>query len=237
MTPPTLEFEAASAGTAIMEQPVKLAVASPSYKGAAVASDTFKGAVVVFRKLTSGSAEEVWDEKAKSWSTSTSSVTIDSGVALAPGEASWTSQIVPSAAKDSAGASQFAKAVGGYPAYTFKAFFVALDDSASGLSGPSASLSFVPLQDATRLVIGPGEDEKSTSATMARVILKDSSLATIGQIIIQESGGSSTITLENSAGARIVMGSDGGITITPAAGRSLNVAGDIFMNGLLVRTN
>jgi hypothetical protein len=226
---PTLEFEAAASGAAIMEQPVKVSVSGPSKLGVNVDPLTVIGAMVVYRQLSSSSVDEIWDEAVKAWTATTSTdPTTTTGLALAPGDPSWSTQVVASAAKDSDDNPQFQAAAGGFPAYTFRCLFESLDKTAFGISDASASVSFVSLEDSALLVIGPGEGEKATNATLARIVLKNSSLTTIGQIVIQSSGTTATVKLENSTGASILIGTDGDIVLTPKSGGSVHVEGKLL---------
>ena len=223
---PTLEYEATASGTAVLEQPVKVTVAGPTLGGLAQGSDQVKGALVVVRKVGPSAGEEHWDDAGKAWTSWSADPAVSTGVAIAPGTTGWSGQVVPASGKDSAGAAQFDEAAGGYPVYSFCAAFEALDGSSYGLSPTSATVAFTSLENAKRLVIGPATGEKATNATLAQVVLKDAAFVTIGEVLIRQSGSGATVTIQNSSGASIVLGTDGSITITPSGG-------DVIVNGTL----
>ena len=77
------------------------------------------------------------------------------------------------------------------------------------------------------MVIGPGEDEKPESATQARLVLKSPAMEVIGRVLIERSAPGARITIDNSAGASVVLHPDGHIELRPAAGRNVVVAADL----------
>ena len=83
------------------------------------------------------------------------------------------------------------------------------------------------VSDKNLVAIGAGEDQQPDQATEARVVLKDASLQTIGRLCIDREWPAATVTIESSAGASVVIRSNGRIEITPAAGEPLIVAGDL----------
>lgn len=223
---PSLEYEATASGSALLEQPVKVTVGGPSLNGSEQGADQVKGALVVVRKAGPSAAEELWDDAGKAWTPWSADPAVSTGIAIAPGATGWSGQVVPASGTDSAGAAQFDEAASGYPVYSFCAAFEALDGSSYGLGPKSATVTFTSLENAKRLVIGPATGEKATNATLAQVVLKDAAFVTIGEVLIRQSGTGATVSVQNSSGASIVLGTDGSITITPSGG-------DVIVNGTL----
>lgn len=223
---PTLDFEG-SGGAAFLEKPVTITIAPVGADAPALSSY----GVLPYRRLTSSSPSEVWDDGKKAWGSDPGTAVADLKpiqLAFKDGEAEpWQGLIVAAGGKDGAGQPQFAKAVGGYPIYSFRGVFLEKETTMPTLGDASDNLSFVAIADKNLAVIGPGPDEMPDAATMVRLILKDSALAEIGQVVIERNGATSEVTIANSAGASVVLKADGSIELNPASSRSIVVNGDL----------
>ena len=122
---------------------------------------------------------------------------------------------------------QFRKAQNGYPLYFVRGWFASKDGRESGLSEPSDNVAFASVADKNLVAIGAGDDEQPDQATQARVLLKNPGLQVIGRLSIDRAAPGATVTIDNAAGASIVLRPDGGIVITPAAGHEVVIAGDV----------
>ncbi len=229
---PALRFDDAGGGAAALEKPVTVVMGAVTDGTSPLAPDglaTF--GLFVYRRSASGAGREIWDDAAKVWKPDPGSA-LDAlrptALAHLPADpAPWQAVVVGAGGRDQAGAPQYAKAHGGYPTYGFQAWFVTKDGAARALGPPSDNLTFAGASDRDLMVVGPGEDEKPPEATQTRVLLKNSSLQTIGQLTMDRASPGATITLANGAGASVVLHPDGLIEITPAAGARVLVSGDL----------
>jgi hypothetical protein len=229
---PTFQFEPAGSGAAPMEKPVTVLVSAVKDGPAVLGPDKLETfGFFAYRRLASGSGLEVWDEGAKAWKP-------DPGETLATlepvqlgfkeGEASpWSGIVVAAGGKDGAGNPQYAKARFGYPIYSFRALFSPKDSPGAVLGPPSDNLTFLSISDTNLFLVGPGEDEKPESATESRLILRSASLQTIGQVRIERAAPGARLTIENAAGASVVLHPDGRIELKPASGRAVFISGDL----------
>jgi hypothetical protein len=229
---PTLEHEDAGGGAAALEKATTVRVAPVAVSGTVLGPAQLKTfGFFAYRQMTAGAAREVWDEGDKEWKADPAPGV--AGVTPGPlaykeGAASpWEAILVPAGAKDAAGQPQYAKAMGGYPQYSFRAWFESKEGGESGLSASSPSLSFVGAADRNLAVLGPGEDEKPESATEARLVLKNPALQVIGMVVIEREGSGSRLSLSNVAGASVVLHTDGHIELRPAGGQKVVVASDL----------
>ncbi len=231
VTRPTLAYEGQATGPATLEKPVNVLVAPVASNGDVVGPEglaTF--AYYVYRRPSAGSSLDVWDDATKLWTpeTTTGVDRTPTQLAYQAGDPTpWRGIIVGAGGRDATGQPQFERAVGGYPTYSVRAYFVTADHSEALLTGPSDNLTFVGTAERNLMVIGPGDGEQLDSATEARVLLKDQGLQTIGRLLMQRDTPGATVTIDNAAGASIVLHPDGRIEITPAAGRRVVVAGDL----------
>jgi hypothetical protein len=228
---PVLAYDGAPAGPATLEQPVDVLVGPVTSGGAVVGPEALRTfAYFVYRRVGSGAALDIWDDGAKVWTSE-----LDTGAARTPvqlayqvGEPEpWRGILIAAGGRDSAGNPQFAKAAGGYPHYAVRAFFASAQGAEAVLTGPSATFTFVSTSDKNLVVMGPGDDEEAADATQARVLLKNTSLQTIGSLQIERSSPGARVTLGNAAGASIVLHPDGTIELTPAAGQRVVVTSDL----------
>ena len=225
---PQLGYDPLAPSVAAAELPLSVAV------GAVVADDgttltpveldTFS--LLTYRVVSPLAPPQVWDPDARQW-VAEGAPTGPVPLAYLPDQPlPWQALVVAAGARDAAGQPQFANAVGDYPAYSFRAFFVD-PDAGAWLSGPSAQVRFASLADRNLMVLGPGDGELPDNATQARLQLRDPGLALIGGLVVRRDSPGAEVTLSNSAGASVVLEPDGGITLRPAAGRRVVVAGDL----------
>jgi hypothetical protein len=229
--PPSLAYEGKETGFAALEKPVDVVVGPVTSDGAVVGPEglaTF--AYHIYRRAAPGAALDIWDAATSAW---TSELVTDierapTQLAYRPGDPEpWRGIIVGAGGRDAAGQPQFERAVGGFPLYSVRAFFEPTDRSEALLSGPSENLAFVGGADRNLMVMGPGDGEELDAATEARVLLKSASLQTIGRLLMERDAPGATVTLDNAAGASIVLHRDGRIEITPAPGQPVVVQGDL----------
>jgi hypothetical protein len=229
---PILRFEAAGGGVAALEKPVTVMVGPVKDGATVVGADKLAiYGLFTYRRLTSGAGIELWDGDAKTWLPDPGAFLKGkktSQLAFKQGDPNpWSGILVAASGQDSAGKPQFAKAVGGYPIYTFRAWFSSKDGAVTGLSDPSDNVTFAGVSDKNLFVVGPGDDEKPEAATQSRLILKNTALQTIGQVLIERDSPGARVTVQNSAGASIVLYPDGHIELNPAAGQDLVVNADL----------
>jgi hypothetical protein len=151
----------------------------------------------------------------------------------------WQNVLVAMGQKDQTGLDKFATdRSSGLPTYFVHCLFSATDvDGAQheGISPFSDEFTvYAPGElDRAGLVMEP-EDKDITEATGIRLFLKDEDRsAERGAIAIRHQGGGFEIALTVS-GAGIRLGSGGDIQVSPATGRSLQVEGDVAVDGALV---
>ena len=226
---PALAFEDAGAGAAALEKPVQVTFAPVTASGAALAP----AALSVFgysvqRRTAPGAALEVWDDGAKTWVPDQPGAEArPAALAYRDGDPSpWLGLLVAGGTRDAAGDPAFAKARNGYPLYSVRGSFT---DKAghSATSPPSPNLTFAGAADRNLMVIGPGQDEKPEAATQSRVLLKDTGLTVIGGLTVSRDSPGAVVTLDNAAGAGVVLRADGSIELRPAPGKAVVVSGDM----------
>jgi hypothetical protein len=230
--PPVLAYEGRDTGIAALEKPIDVMVGRVTLDGEVLGPDrlaTF--AYFVYRRMAPGAAYDIWDDETVTWSSELdASVTREpTQLAYQPDEVDepWKGVIVGAGGKDADGVPQFTKAAGGYPLYSVRAFFETTDGSGVVLTGGSENFAFVGGSDKDLMVLGSGQDEQLDEATEARLLLKNTSLQTIGGLLIERDAPGASVTLDNASGASIVLHPDGRIEITPASGQRVVVAGDL----------
>jgi hypothetical protein len=228
---PALAYEG-SPGPAALERPLTVLVAPVISSGRPLAPDAVAtSGFFVYRRTQPGAAPELWDTGAKLW-------TADPGPALAgraptafaymQGDAHpWQGILVGAGGKDATGAPQFVKATNGYPLYHVRAWFTSKDGAQNGLSEPSENVGFASVSDKNLVALGAPEDQRPDQATEAHLVLKNTALQTIGRLAIDRDFRGATVTIDNAAGASIVLLPDGSIEVTSAAGRGIVLAGDL----------
>ncbi len=227
---PSLAYEPVGPGVAALELPITVTLGPITADGRTLEPpDLAVFGLVVRRRLVPWALPETWDPAAGTWLAAPTEVatTPFAPVAFLAGKPQpWQAVVVPAAGKDALGAPVFAKGGGGAPTYDFAGLFVTHDDEAV-LGDSSPPLSFVSAADGNLVVLGAGEGESVESATQARLQLRSPGLATIGGLVVDRVGAGAQVTLSNSAGASVVLLADGSIELRPAAGRGVEVVGDL----------
>lgn len=229
---PDLEYEQVAPGVAALEMPVAVAVGPVIDDGGVPVgpAQLLSHGLLVFRRQAPGALSQVWDGDAKAWvddpapdlaDTSTSPLAHD-----AERSRPWHGIVVAAGGVDGLGEPQFTKAVSGYPSYTFRAWFAGRS-GATGLSSPSAPVTFAGVSDRNLMVLGPAEGERPDRATEARLLLRSQGLQVIGGLVVRRDGTGAEVTLSNAAGASVVLKPDGSVELRPAASRPVVVAGDL----------
>lgn len=216
---PELVYDTLYPGVAALELPVTVAVGPVVDDGAPQTPVELRTFGLVGYRQPAAGVTEVWDDQQQQWLPEGDAVE-PTPLAFLPDEPSpWQGVVV------AAGGSRFARAVSGYPSYSFRALFATPEEVV--LSGPSAPVTFGSVTDRNLMVFGPGEGEKPDNATEARLQLRSPGLAVIGGLVVRRDSPGAEVTLSNAAGASVVLKADGSIELSPAAGRSVVVAGDL----------
>ena len=236
---PTLKFEPVEVDLAVLEKPLEVQggpVARPDGTGFGVRNLGTAG-FFSYRQKTGGSPVEVFDEGSRTWIPAPGGA--PAGVEPKPfipreGEpVPWQGLVVAAGQTDASGAPIFEKALGPFPRYFFRAYFVdGVDPSTSGLGPPSPSLRFVSMVDANRAGLRLAEGETPENATEVELFLRNASRRVIGSVRISGGGGAPRIDIANrdAAGleiARVSLLPNGDVEIQPASGRSLRVSGPV----------
>lgn len=236
---PTLKFEAIAAGVAPLETPLEVRTAKVLLPDGSEFAQTNLGTAgfFVYRK-PSAATTELWNEEAKNWQPDPGPAV--SGLKPKPlifkeGDPfPWQAPLVAAGQKDKNEKDQFKKAKFGFPVYFFRAFFSATLNAVpvSGLSNPSAAVSFVSALDAIRAGVAVGEDETPKDATEITVFLRDASLKTLGSVMIRAEGASARLEISNSvAGAQravLRIRPNGDVEIQPGGGGNVIVGGPML---------
>lgn len=232
---PRLAYEALAPSVAAAELPVTVTI------GPVLAGESPQGPVelstfglIGYRQVLPGALTEVWDGGAKRWLPE-GGVVAATQLAYRPDQPDpWYGVVVAAGGTDASGNPQYAKAVGGYPSYTFRALFVSRTGEAF-LTGPSEAVVFAGVADRNLMVLGPGEGERPDEATEARLLLKNTGRQVIGGLVVHRDSPGAEVTLSNSAGASVVLRADGSIELRPASGRTVVIAGDLDAEHVVYR--
>lgn len=226
---PTLTFEDAGGGAAALEKPINVLIGAVTEGGNPVtpaALDAF--GISLRRRSAAGAQLEVWDDAAKSWAAEhPGSRPKPIALAYKNGDPNpWQGVVVAAGITDGTGAPAIGKASNGYPQYTVGGAFTA-KDGAAGTGPQSAPITFAGVSDRNLVALGAGDGEKIEHATQARLLLMDVPQHVIGGLTVLRDSSGATVRLENAVGASVVLHADGSIEITPAAGKSVHIAGDV----------
>jgi hypothetical protein len=227
---PALAYDALAPGVAPRELPVSVGIGPVTSAGAPLDPVGLAAfGLLALRRLTAAGPNQMWSSAATSWVPDPGGAYADqSGEPLVFDPAAappWSAVLIGSAGKDAAGQPQYAKAVGGYPTYSFRAVFRAKDGQ-SGASAASEAVSFGSVSDKSLLVVGPPEGEEPDEATQLLFQLKNTARVVIGGLEVHRDEPGARVELRNAAGASVVLRADGSIEVLPAAGRTV-VTGDL----------
>jgi len=234
---PQLVFDP-PAGPPPIEKPVTVRLGDVLYPDAqALTTDDVRtlGAFVYRGPLGS---EEIWDDKGQSWTAAPANADALASMSPLPfspaaGEPSpWKTMLVAVGQKDKSGNDRFVKAQAGNPVYRLRAYAFAVRNGVEyrALGSPSPDLLFVSAADTTRFTVVLDTADAST-ATAARLLLKNGSLATAAYLELRATSGQevevANCTSSGAVLARITLSSDGSIHLAPAAGGSIVLDGPL----------
>jgi len=232
---PRLAYEALGPSVAAAELPMTVTVGPVVADGSPQGPvELSKAGLIGYRQVLPGAFTEVWDADQKIWLPEGELAGATQLAYLPELPDPWLGIVVAAGGTDMFGNPQFAKAVGGYPSYSFRALFISHAGEAY-LSGPSEAVAFAGVADRNLMVLGPGEGETPDEATEARLLLKNTGLQVIGGLVVHRDSPGAEVTLSNSAGASVVLRPDGSIELRPASGRTVLVAGDLEVEHVVYR--
>ena len=222
--PPRPSLRAAAPGVAALETPITIAlgpVTPTACRRRRRPTDT-SSRCVAYRHASPGAldggvgrSELAWVPEASRISGGSRSARVPAGRAAARGRAcSWRR-----AAGRRAAQPQFAKAAGGYPAYTFRGSVRDRGRRDRAQRAERRSVTFVGRADRNLDGARARRRREAGDATEARLQLKNPALRTIGGLVIQRASPGAEVTLSNAAGASIVLQPDGSIELRPAPGQ------------------
>jgi hypothetical protein len=173
---------------------------------------------------------EAWDESGKSWVPGDS---LPEPQSLFLQDGTWRSLLLAIGQKDSHAQDKLhTNMATGLPKYFVRCFFRGKDASGVEQSGESPnSQSFQ--------VLGVGEQNRAglgitppdpVIATEISLFLKDSTLTNRGSITIRQDPGGLLIELSVN-GAKVTLGTDGGIVLSPSPGQGIQIQGDLEVQG------
>jgi hypothetical protein len=241
---PVPTLKGASAGVAQLEKPLEVLSAEVTFPDGAAFGQTTLGTpnaaagFFVYRQ-PSALLTQVFDENAKAWVADPGPAVVNlkpKPFVFQEGDpaARWQSLLVAVGQKDAAGADQFKKATGGFPRYFFRAFFAGEHGGVahSGLSAPTAPVTFISALDAMRAGIKAGDDQTPENATEIVFFLRNSALDIIGSVEIRSEGGSARVEISNrdAAGTKkavVRLLPNGDVEVTPAPGRDIIFGGPL----------
>jgi hypothetical protein len=222
--------------TADLEKPLVATLAAPTFAdgSAATASDVTSIGVFAFRG-TPGTAQ-VWDDAQRSWRAvaSDNDLLQLKPLPAAPKNGTWQATIVGIGQKDSAGADVYAAASGGNPQYFLRALAKTKHAGTqdSGLSPASPPFIFTSSAANARYTVAfDTPDTKPDAAHKARMMLKSDSMQPVGYVEIRALP-SFEVEIANcdASGntlARVLLQSNGQVHLTPAAGQTVVIDGDV----------
>ncbi|HKA79630.1 MAG TPA: hypothetical protein VKD43_06325 [Xanthobacteraceae bacterium] len=235
---PQLQYDPPGAA-AQLEKQVNVSLPDVTYAdGQAATQDQLqKIGAFVYRVATLGGSEEIWNDAEQAWqpaATDAAALATLTPIALAfkAGEAApWQGMLVAAGQKDKQGAPRYAKAINGQPVYRLRAFaqFTRDGATATGVSAPTADLSFVSAIDNQRFGIS-FDTETAADCTLARLQIKHPGLQPAGFVELRAAGPEIEIANCDAGGqpiARVLLTASGDIELHPAAGRKVIVQGDL----------
>jgi hypothetical protein len=224
---PSVSQDGAATGPFSAAKPIGIGCAPTFADGSAVDAQHASRSVYVLYRRPAGGALQAWNGAAKAWQAAEPA---PAGDALFPGDAGWKGLVVPIGQKDAAGNPAFDPAASA--AYSVACFFAATDATGAAQTGASP-------RSAEFAVVPPGQDHRGglaispddpARAVRLELFLRDASLTDRATVTLDSSGGYS-VTL--AAAGAVVEVSAAGIVLTPAAGTTVRVNGELEIVGAL----
>lgn len=224
---PAVSQDGAAPGALSAAKPIGVACAPTFADGSAVETQHVSRSVYVLYRRPAGSALQAWNGSAKAWQAGEPP---PAGDALFPGDGAWKALVVPLGQKDAAGNPVFDPAASA--AYSFACYFAAMDAAGATQTGASQrSAEFTLLQPGQDhrggLAISPDDPAK---AERLEIFLRDASFTDRATVTLDSNGGYSVTV---AAAGAVVELSAGGIVLTPPAGTTVRVDGQLEIVGSL----
>jgi hypothetical protein len=225
---PAVSQDGAVPGVLSAAKPIGLACTPTFADGSAIQTQHVSRSVYVLYRRPAGSALQAWDGGAKAWRAADP---LPAGDPLFPGDGGgWKALVVPLGQKDGAGNPVFDPAASA--AYSFACYFAATDAAGATQTGASTrSAEFTLLQPGQDhrggLAISPDDPAK---AERLEIFLRDASFTDRATVTLDSNGGYSVTV---AAAGAVVELSAGGIVLTPPAGTTVRVDGQLEIVGSL----
>lgn len=232
---PVLDYKPVAGGLAALENEMKIHVAPVRFSdGAALsAPDVHQAFGLIYRWSTPTAGTEIWNAKVQAWqSIGALDLYEVARLPFLPDTATptgWDGLLIAMGGKDQWGNPQFAPAVAHYPQYRVRAAFTAKVEQNvfKGMSTDSAAFEFISTRENARFGVGLNPSSP-VDATHFRLFLKNAALEVVGAI---EVDADRTVGLTNFPGgavlASVTLEPNGDITLAPAVGRRVIIAGDL----------
>jgi hypothetical protein len=227
---PSLKLESPGPGLAMLEKPVTIAGPAVKLPDGTAVTDQIVGVVtgfLLYRQTPSSSGPQVWDGDKKAWRAGTDAVSLTlTPKPLALKSGAWEGVFIATSDKGAVAA--------GPNAYYFRTLFrVPFNGSTlAALSLPTPQVRFVSAADTMQAGIKIADAPET--ATELTIYLRNAAKHEIGSVHFVNDGGTARIDISNSAGALVRLGSNGDITLRPAAGRDVIVLGHLITDTLTV---
>jgi hypothetical protein len=224
---PTIAQDGATGAVLSGAKPITLTCPAVTFAdGSAVEPQQATRSAYVLYRQPAGSLLQAWDSVAKTWRGADPA---PAGDTLFQQDGAWKGIVVPIGQKDAAGNPVFDPAASA--AYSFACFFDATDAAGTAQTGASP-------RSGTFTVAEPGQDHRGgiaispddpAQATRVELFLRDASLADRATVVLDTDSSGWSITL-TAAGAVVEL-TRGGIALTPAAGNTVRVNGELEVAG------
>ncbi len=208
---PTLSFESADASLATLEKPIQVLCGSVTRPNAGplLPEHAAAAGLVAYRQITASSGRETWRHDTKEWVSGSPEPTELKPLPFffLPDDPTfpWQGLVVAAGQKDKDGNDQFEPAVGGFPRYHFRAFFlqknadVPSNNPSFGISAPTPDIQFINLLDRLRAGIRVDHGKKPENADEVHLFLRDASLQSLGSLSIKNVGNNAQIEMRKEA--------------------------------------
>jgi len=228
---PALTQKDVSGGRFLAEKPIDLSCGPVTFPDASplTTDNAVKPGFLLFREGALSMAE-AWDENGKKWVSGSPQPEPQS---LFFRDGSWRALLLGIGQKDSSGQDKlYTNQSTGLPKYFVRCFFQGKDASGaeqSGESPKSQSVEVLGVGQKNRAGVGITPRDPLTAHEIT-MFLKDASLLNQGSVVIRQAPGGLRIELSVS-GAQVALESDGGIVLSPSAGKAVKIQGDLEIQG------